>query len=89
MFRGENAVYEFIKAILKKYQYCKKLMKKLFKKNLAMSEKEEKQFQSSNMCWICEKPIDNDDEKVRHHCQITRKFRGVTYWSCNILMAFF
>ena len=28
-----------------------------------MSEEEE-QFQSSNTCWICEKLIDDDDEKV-------------------------
>ena len=33
-----------------------------------MSEEEEKQFQSSNACWICEKLIDNGDEKVRDHC---------------------
>ena len=25
-FRGENAAYEFIEAILKKYQYCKKAL---------------------------------------------------------------
>ena len=31
--------------------------------NLLLSE-EEKQFQSSNTCWICEKLIDNDDEKL-------------------------
>ena len=24
MYRGENAAYEFIKAILKEYKYCKK-----------------------------------------------------------------
>ena len=29
-----------------------------------MSEKEEEQFQLSNVCWICEKLIDHDDEKV-------------------------
>ena len=28
VFKGENAAYEFIKAILKEYQYCKKVMKK-------------------------------------------------------------
>ena len=28
VFRGENAAYEFIKAILKQYEYCKKIMKK-------------------------------------------------------------
>ena len=47
-----------------------------------MSEKE--QFQSSKTCWICEKLIDDDDEKVRDHCQVTGKFRGAAHWSCNI-----
>ena len=41
-------------------------MKKRFNKNWIMSEEE--QFQSNNACWICEKLIDNDDEKVRDHC---------------------
>ena len=40
-------------------------MKKHFNKNLMTSEeKEEQQLQSSNTCWICEKLIDDDDEKV-------------------------
>ena len=81
VFRGENAAYEFIKAILKEFEYCKKVMKKHFNKNLIMSEEEE-QFQSSNTCWICEKLIDDDDEKVRDHCHITGKFRGAAHWSC-------
>ena len=50
VFRGENAAYEFIKAILKEYDYCKKVMKKHFNKNLIMSEEEEEQFQLSNTC---------------------------------------
>ena len=49
-----------------------------------MTEKEEEQFQSSNTCWICEKLIDDDDEKVRDHCHITGKFRDAAHWSCNI-----
>ena len=48
-----------------------------------MSEEEE-QLQSSNTCWICEKLIYNDDEKVRDHCHITRKYRDTGHWSCNI-----
>ena len=59
-------------------------MKKHFNKNLILSEEEEKQFQSSNTCWICKKLSDNDDEKVRDHCHITGKFRGSAHWSCNI-----
>ena len=45
VFRGKNAAYEFIKAIHKEYEYCKKVMKKHFNENLIMSEEEEKQFQ--------------------------------------------
>ena len=75
VFRGENAAYEFIKAILKEYQYCKKVMNKHFSKNLIVSEEEE-EFQSRNMCWICEKLIENDDEKVRDYCHITGRFRA-------------
>ena len=84
VFRGENAAYEFIKAIFKEYDYCKKVMKKHFNKNLIMSEKEEEQFQSSNTCWICEKLIDNGGEKIRDHCHVTRTFRSAAHWSCNI-----
>ena len=51
VFRGQNAAYEFIKAILKEYKYCKKVMKKHFNKNVIMSE--EHLFQQSNSCWIC------------------------------------
>ena len=76
VFRGKNTAYEFIEAILKEFEYCKKVMKKHFNKNLIMSEKEKKQFQLSNTCWICKRLIDNDDKKARDHCHITRKFRG-------------
>ena len=29
IYRGENAAYEFTRAILKEYKYCKKIMKKI------------------------------------------------------------
>ena len=83
-FRGKNVTFKFIEAILKEYEYCKKVMKKHFNKNLIMTEEEEKQFQSSNTCWICEKLIDDDDEKVRDRCHITGKFKGAAHWCCAI-----
>ena len=49
-----------------------------------MSEEEE-QFQSSNTCQICEKVIDDDNEKVRDHCHVTGNLRGAAHWSCNSL----
>ena len=49
-----------------------------------MSEKEEHLFQQSNNCRICKKLIDNDEEKVRDHCNVTGKFRSAAHWDCNI-----
>ena len=49
-----------------------------------MNEEEEHLFQQSNSSCICEKLIDNDDEKVRDHCHVTGKFRRPAHWSCNI-----
>ena len=76
VFRGENAAFEFIKATLKEYEYCKKVAKKYLNKNLIMNEKEEEQNQLSNMCYICGKLIENDDEKVMDHSHISKKVRG-------------
>ena len=53
LYRGENTVYIFIETILEEYKHCKKVMKKHFKKNLVMTIEDEKRFQSSNKCWIC------------------------------------
>ena len=53
-------------------------MKNHFNKNLFMTEEEEKNFQSSNTCWICEKVM--EDEKV------TGKFRDAVHCSCDIIL---
>ena len=60
-------------------------MNKYFNNNLFMNEEEEEHlFQKSNTSWICEKLIDNDEEKVRDQCHVTGKFRDAAHWNCNI-----
>ena len=39
-------------------------------------------IQSCNMCWIWEKLT--DDEKVRDHCHISKKFRGAAHCCYHI-----
>ena len=68
--------------MIKEYEYCNKVMKK--HNNFIMIEEKEQQFLLSRTCWICEKPIENDDEKVRDHCHVTGKFRVAAHWSCSI-----
>ena len=48
-----------------------------------MTEEEEDLFQKSNICCICKKFINNDEDKVRDHCHETGKFRGAAHKSCN------
>ena len=84
IYRGENAAYEFIKAVLEEYEYCKKIMEEYFNKNLIMTEEEEKLFQKSNNYWICKKFVNNNEDKVRDHCYVTGKFRGAAHKYCNL-----
>ena len=37
LYRGKDAVYEFVKSILNEYNYCGKVMKNCFCRNLIMS----------------------------------------------------
>ena len=43
LYRGKNA-YKFIKEILEEYDYCKKVIKKHFNKNLVMSVEDAERF---------------------------------------------
>ena len=63
LYRGKNAFFRFIEAILEEYDYCRKMRKKHFNKNLVMSAEEEEKFQLTNSCWICDKLFDVRDVK--------------------------
>ena len=82
-YRGKNAINRFIETILEEYDYCKKVIKKHFNKNLVMSVEDEEKFQLSNICWICDKLFDVGDNKVKDHYHVTGKYRGSAHWSCN------
>ncbi|XP_072375301.1 uncharacterized protein [Diabrotica undecimpunctata] len=54
-----------------------------FQKVISLTDKEQKDFNSTFICHICSKPIDKS-EKVRDHCHITGQFRGASHRRCNI-----
>ena len=83
VYRGKDAVFEFIMSIFKEYEYCTSVMKKYFNKNLVVTAEQNEEFERSNICWICGILIQFND-KVRDHCHITGKYRGSAHWSCNI-----
>ena len=40
-----------------------------------MTNEDEKRYQNSYICWLCNEKINKDKDKERDHCYITGKFR--------------
>lgn len=76
----DDVVDEFIRTL----KSIEKKISEFLESNIPMnlSNDEEKRFQDSNVCHICEKNIEG--VKVRDHCHITGKFRGSACFDCNI-----
>ena len=52
------------------------------KKETILTEEDEGDYKKNNICRFCEKKILPD--KVRDHCHLTDKYRGVAHSTCNI-----
>ena len=52
------------------------------KKDIIMTEENEKNFKNINICRFCEKNIESD--KVRDHYHLTGRYRGPAHITCNI-----
>ena len=49
-----------------------------------MTKKDIVDFQNSNECQIYDNAYVDGDVKVRNHCHITGKYRGLEHRDCNI-----
>ena len=47
-----------------------------------MTNEDETIYHNSHICWICTQELNMD--KVRDHCHVTGKFRGVAHNKCNL-----
>ena len=55
VYRGKDAVYRFIKANLREYEYCRKAIKDHFNKNVIITIDDERIFTATNKYWMCGK----------------------------------
>ena len=84
VFRGENAVYNFMEKMIEEVEWCKSIIKKHFNKPLVMTEENKLDFESANHCHICKNRYSEEDIRVRDHCHITGKYRGSAHQDCNL-----
>ena len=52
------------------------------KKDIIMTDKDEKAYRNNNICRFCE--TNNVSDKVRDQCHLTGKYRGPAHSKCNI-----
>ena len=84
IFYGSNCINEFLQWVFKQKIECNKIIKENFNEPVIMTETDEGHYINTWECWICQQTICND--KVRDHCHITGKFRGVAHKKCNLLL---
>ena len=77
-------VYDFINSMIKKSKYCSDARKKHFNKKLVTTKEENKDFENSPKCWICDNSSVDGDVNVRDHCHINEKYRSSAHRYCNI-----
>ena len=65
-------------------EYCKAVVKKRFNKPLVMTEDDKQCFRTMGGCHICGEKYNDKDVRIRHHCQITGKFRCLAHQECNL-----
>ena len=67
--------------MIEESKYCVGILKKQFDKELAMTKKDNEDF---DYVRICDHVYVEGDAKLRDQCHITGKYRGSAHRNCNI-----
>ena len=83
VYTGENVAEEFCKQLEIE---TRDIYDKYFKNIIPMktTKVELNEWRQTNVCHICEEDICDDDIKVKDHCHLTGKYRGVAHQDCNL-----
>jgi hypothetical protein len=79
---GEDAAYVFLKTVLKESFRCWDMVNNIFKKKMAITPKQEFEFQTTRNCSICGNDL--GDDRVRDHDHVSGQYRGAAHNICNL-----
>ena len=83
-YRGDDSMKKFCKDLR---EHSTNIINYEKKKMIPLTTKEEIYHNRQNVCYIFKKEFDNNDkkqQKVRHHCHYTGKYRGAAHNICNL-----
>ena len=83
IYRGKGAVYKFMENMLEEVEYCKKMVKRHFNKNLKMTDEDMDDFNRSNKCYICNENYVEGVKPMKDHCRITGRYLGSAHDACS------
>ena len=81
IYSGINADNIFVNELVKEIKRIENIINN--DKKIIMNEEDWDNYNKSNICFLCNKYIKNDD-KVRDHNHINGKYRGVAHKKCNL-----
>ena len=73
LFRGSNAVEEFLKCLFEEQEDCKEAFEKHFKKKMEVTFQEQRSYQLSTHCHICERPFCFAKPPPQRKCKVCRR----------------
>ncbi|KFM83282.1 hypothetical protein X975_08032, partial [Stegodyphus mimosarum] len=82
IYRGENAVSNFLESLLAEAEIISKTLRKVEK--IDMSKEQEQEFQNAVNCHICGKVLGTDRVRDHDHLQKTNNYRGAAHSACNL-----
>ena len=82
IYRGKGAVYKFMENMLEEVEYCKKMVKRHFNKNLKATNDDLRNFNESSECYMCKVKYVEGEKPVMDHCRITGKYMGSAHDAC-------
>ena len=84
-YRGDDCMKKFCKDLR---EHATKILNYEKKKMIPLTTKEEIYHNKQEICYICKKEFNNNDDKkqqkVRDHCHYTEKYRGAAHNICNL-----
>ena len=82
IYRGKGAIYKFMENMLEEVEYCKKMVKIHFNKNLKMTDEDMDDFSRSKKCYICNEKYVEGVKPIKDHCRITGNYLGSAHDAC-------